>query len=128
MIIIIRKIIKERLALTQSNTVNTNEVIYSTIKLLFVSFTFLFLSIPTSLYLILRVVTLDALDDVDRTMITDLEVIGGYCDCVKHSINFVLYCISGHKFRHHLLKLLKMCYNTIMFKDKSENNTIQMGI
>ena len=122
-ICLIWRLNKKRKDLSQSSLRNINSAIYPTMKILFITFTYLVLSVPTSLGLVLHVLPLgfyvglnsDSMYSTEQAALL-LEMIGGYCDCINSSINFIAYCTSGKQFREHFMRLLKMCWIAVKIK------------
>ena len=106
MIVILWKNSVKRKHLCQNNT-SKNNTLYPTVKLIVITLTYLFLSIPSALSIVL----LHA--DRPYELKHILEVIGRYCDCINSSINFFLYCISGRLFRETFIRMLKITWNNI---------------
>ncbi len=69
-----------------------------TIMLMCISITFLVLSIPNSFHYLIKYFA--------NIRNTELWAVGYVLQALNHSINFGLYCLSGQRFRHEVLKII----------------------
>ncbi len=102
-----RQILQSRTsnASTTHSTFGSGDACHSNLNrltsmLLFVSFTFIFLTIPWCVFILLR--SLGGLDN----KLEDFGGAGFLLMGINHSINFLLYILSGHTFRKQFLRMI----------------------
>ena len=95
------------------NQALSKSAIKGTVMLLFVSFAFIILTGPIA-------ITYSYIIDDPPVIVYGVIVLLHY---LNHSINGVLYCISGSRFRHELMNLFS-CYRTKRTVTSSTINTV----
>ena len=91
--------------------------------LIAVSITFIILTLPYSLYLLLQVYFKQIQDYVSYEKTFILLKYANICDTANHSINIVLYCLCGRKFRQCLREMLCCVYIRGRSNVSRSNNT-----
>lgn len=93
-----------------------------TITLLAVSFTFLITTLPMNLVLIYTS-SVDTIDQDDDATFAKRQLIGSVAEMlmyVNHSVNFILYCMTGKKFRDQFKALACWCHKSQRFRGHSQ--------
>ena len=108
-IAIIYVLLKRRRDITSSrdNHAQTNS---AAMILIAVSFSFIMLTMPFAVFLILQKCFLFKEDIVSFQKTFILGAFANVCDAINHSINIVLYCFCGRKFRQCLWEMMRYGY------------------
>ena len=109
-ILIIYGILKARLVVKQASSYQSGSQKNNTVAILMsISVTFIILTLPYPVYFVLE--NIYRKQDSGSENYNKIMLLGAFapiCDSVNHSINIVLYCLCGNKFRTQLKALL--CY------------------
>ena len=110
-ILIIYGILKARLVVKQafSNSKQSGQRNNTVAILMSISVTFIILTLPYPVYFILDSIYRHDAASMAYTKVMLLGSFAPICDSVNHSINIVLYCLCGQKFRNQLKALLCCC-------------------
>ena len=102
-------LVKRRIAVTSSydNDTQTNSAVAMLIS---VSLAFIVLTLPFGIYTILQEYYLRVGDMVSYQKTFVLFDFASICDSMNHSINVVLYCLTGRKFRQCLREMICCVY------------------
>ncbi|XP_062605076.1 G-protein coupled estrogen receptor 1-like [Saccostrea cucullata] len=99
----------KRLAYHQSNdsknTNSTKKLSSVTSMLLALNFTFMVLTLPIMIFLIVEPYHV-ANEEITANMYLTWAIVN-ICDYTEHSLSFILYCLAGSTFRRELRKMLK---------------------
>lgn len=114
----------------RSQTSSQNKEKQITVMLMAISISFMILSFPYSTYELLRrlnVTTFTFLTAVLKNRNTSRFVL--LLLDIKHATNFILYCLTGQKFRSELKSLLMQCFRPERYREEfkaSKNYASQM--
>ena len=104
-IAIVSVLVKRRIAVTSSRD-NDSQTSSAVAMLISVSLAFIILTLPFGVYMILQTYYI-SIRDIESYMKTFvLFEFASICDSINHSINVVLYCLTGRKFRQCLREMM----------------------
>ena len=123
-IAIVSVLVKRRTALTSSRD-NDSQTNSAVAMLISVSVAFVILTLPFGVYLILQkyYIRIGDMESYRKTII--LYGFASICDSTNHSINVVLYCLTGRKFRQCLRKMVCCACLRTGFDGKGSQTTSQ---
>ena len=118
-VIIIRALRRSKLIRSECQAGNSTDHIIP--MLLIASIIFIILRLPHSIYIFLEVLFRAQPYSCTYKVAYFLGFIGHVCDCTNHSINMLLYCITGRKFRNAIKELFicESCREKTFSKNRS---------